>query len=253
MEHQINKHENKPLKTFSLANRFEFKQIRNVENHDLIKQQLMMAFTLTGLKGQFVPDGTDKMVLINFIIEDYNDLYPQEITTAFKLLIKRKLELDEKQIPHYNDFSCEYFGRIMNAYRKHRNKELKRIIDTKHSEIKTINMSDHAYLKTSLFDKYDKIVNGLAYTSQFSKLDGYILYNKLETIGVEICTKEARQTMWNEIRTDLVWFKAKNDKRKPTVEDAKNECKHQLFKDWILNCSKDQVNIMSLITDKLSN
>ena len=256
MDNHIQKSETKPLESFSLKNREQFPQIRAVNEPETIKQRIRIAFVLTGLKPDNTPSEKYADILFNFVVENYSDLHVEEITTAFNLLLQRKLDIQENQISHYQEFSCEYFGRVMNAYRKYRNKELKKIIDSKGSELKTINMSNHAYLKSALFDKYDKIVNGMSYLSQFSSIDAVFLYNKLENIGFEISTKEERQLIWDELKLNVDWYKPKTAQQRreqpnPTNLDAEKELKHRLFKEWIQSSVLDEVNIMSLITLKL--
>ena len=68
---------------------------------------------LVGLRGNNMPTEEEKFVLLNFIRSNFGNLTPEEIKLAFELAVSGKLGIDAKC---YENFSCEYFGRIVNAY-----------------------------------------------------------------------------------------------------------------------------------------
>lgn len=68
---------------------------------------------LVGLRGNNMPTEEEKFVLLNFIRSNFGNQTPEEIKLAFELAVSGKLGIDAKC---YENFSCEYFGRIMKAY-----------------------------------------------------------------------------------------------------------------------------------------
>lgn len=68
---------------------------------------------LVGLRGNNMPTEEEKFVLINFIKTNFGNLTPEEIKLAFEWAVSGKLGIDAKC---YENFSCEYFGRIAKAY-----------------------------------------------------------------------------------------------------------------------------------------
>ena len=68
---------------------------------------------LVGLRGNNMPTEEEKFVLLNFIRSNFGNQTPEEIKLAFELAVSGKFEIDAKC---YENFSCEYFGRIMKAY-----------------------------------------------------------------------------------------------------------------------------------------
>ncbi len=95
--------------------------IRTRSEEDL-KQVLRMAMLMVGLRGSNLPTDEEKYVLLAFIKSNYGNQTPEEIAIAFEYAVAGKLNTDCKC---YENFSCEYFGRIMNAYIEYARQETK--------------------------------------------------------------------------------------------------------------------------------
>ena len=95
--------------------------IRTRSEEDL-KQVLRMAMLMVGLRGANMPTDEEKFVLLAFIKSNYGNQTPEEIAIAFEYAVAGKLNTDCKC---YENFSCEYFGRIMNAYIDYARQETK--------------------------------------------------------------------------------------------------------------------------------
>lgn len=87
-----------------------------------LKQVLRMAMLMVGLRGANMPTDEEKFVLLAFIKSNYGNQTPEEIAIAFEMAVAGKLNTDCKC---YENFSCEYFGRIMNAYIEYARQETK--------------------------------------------------------------------------------------------------------------------------------
>lgn len=83
-----------------------------------IKQVLRYAMVKVGLRAQNFPSEEEKQILLAHIISEYGNHTPQEIQLAFDMAIAGRLDLEEKEISCYENFSCLYFSKIMNSYRK---------------------------------------------------------------------------------------------------------------------------------------
>lgn len=96
-----------------------------------------------GLRGENFPTDEGKEVLHAHILENYGGHTHEEIKLAFNLAITGKLEFPEKQsAEHYQNFSCEYFSRIMSAYRVWAAKTYKAVVKPKLPEPEKENLND---------------------------------------------------------------------------------------------------------------
>lgn len=107
----------KPLKTGNASAdiiiQAQSTQTLRVRHEEDLKQVLRYSMVLVGLRGNNMPTEEEKFVLLNFIRSNFGNQTPEEIKLAFELATSGKLGIDAKC---YENFSCEYFGRIMKAY-----------------------------------------------------------------------------------------------------------------------------------------
>ena len=82
---------------------------------DELKDALRYVFMVCGLRGENLPAGDDKDFLHLYIRKFYGNHTGAEVRLAFDMAIQGKLDVDAKT---YENFSVEYFARIMNAFRK---------------------------------------------------------------------------------------------------------------------------------------
>lgn len=82
------------------------------------KQPLRLIMLKAGLRAANIPHEEERSVLIAHILKHYGNHTPEEIVLAFDLAITHQLDLEENEIPCYENFSCAYFSRIMDAYRR---------------------------------------------------------------------------------------------------------------------------------------
>lgn len=116
MAHQ--RQELKPLKTgdpdFSVA--ITGNKIATASDEDL-KQALRYAMLLVGIRAQNMPQDDERAVLLSFVRRTYPGHTPAEIRLAFEKAVAGELNLSPDEVKAYENFSCEYVGRIMRAYR----------------------------------------------------------------------------------------------------------------------------------------
>ena len=88
-------------------------QTLRLRHEEDLKQVLRYSMVLVGLRGNNMPTEEEKFVLINFIKTNFGNLTLEEIKLAFEWAVSGKLGIDAKC---YENFSCEYFGRIAKSY-----------------------------------------------------------------------------------------------------------------------------------------
>lgn len=91
------------------------KKLKDCDNQDLV-QALKAAIAVVGLRADNMPTPEETNVLVHFIRRNYSGHTPKEIALAFELAAAGKLDEEAKT---YENFSCEYVGRILNSYRRY--------------------------------------------------------------------------------------------------------------------------------------
>jgi hypothetical protein len=129
---ELAKQEPKHSENGSLQIALQSPQIHKVGDEEL-KQVLRYCMILTGIRSNNMPDEIEKTVLLNFIRQNFAFHTPQEIKLAFEMAVAGKLDVEAKV---YENFSCEFFGRIMTSYRKWSKDEVK--YTTKPTEVPQI-------------------------------------------------------------------------------------------------------------------
>ena len=120
--------ESTPLKTGSVELSAAISGNRISESTvEVLKESLRYAMLLVGMRAANLPNEEERFVLINFIVKNYGLHTAEEIRLAFDMAISGKLELGKDGAKAFENFSCEYFSRIMNAYRKWSIEEIKYI------------------------------------------------------------------------------------------------------------------------------
>lgn len=174
--------------------------IRTRPENDL-KQVLRMAMLMVGLRGANMPTDEEKFVLLAFIKSNYGNQTPEEIAIAFEMAVAGKLNTDCKC---YENFSCEYFGRIMNAYIEYARQETKLVKRPEIEVAKPVptdaelkaqainNVNSYVYrIKTSekLGGKFEWTAGGLSH-----------LYDFLVKFGIWVCPDVDREQIKTRLR-----------------------------------------------------
>ena len=82
-----------------------------------IKEVLRYAMILVGIRANNMPVEIEKQVLIGFVRKKYAGHTIQELRIAFEKAVAGELSLKPAEVNPYENFTCEYVGRIMRAYR----------------------------------------------------------------------------------------------------------------------------------------
>lgn len=122
--------EPKLLKTGELANLERALQTCLIADSTLqeISQVLRLVMMKVGIRAANLPSEVETIVLFDHIKENFGGNRIAEIKLAFDMALGEKLDLEPKEISCYENFSCAYFSKIMNAYRKWSKDEARAII-----------------------------------------------------------------------------------------------------------------------------
>lgn len=115
---ELQRHESKPSSDGRFLAAIQSTKIAAVSDLEPIKSALKYCMALVGVRSQNLPDGEEKAVLLNHIIQNYGGHTPDEIRLAFEMAVSGKLGLPLDEVKCYENFSCLYFSTIMNAYRE---------------------------------------------------------------------------------------------------------------------------------------
>jgi hypothetical protein len=206
-----------PPKSGDLSDAISNKPIveRNLEE---LKEALRYVMVKIGLRSQNWPSEEEKGTLISHIIANYGGHTPEEIMLAFDMAILRKLDLDEREIPCYENFSCLYFSTIMNAYRlwaKQEYKYIPTLPDPPKTEQKE-DVSDKA-MKDWLAETSAKVKSGQC-TVEFIPLMLYDWMDKRKEIKTSSAEKKKYLVKATEFRFEQLLCECTN---KPSVDNRK--------------------------------
>lgn len=218
----------KPLKTGNASANIilqaQSTQSLRLRHEEDLKQVLRYAMVLVGLRGNNMPTEEEKFVLLNFIRSNFGNQTPEEIKLAFELAVSGKLEIDAKC---YENFSCEYFGRIMKAYIEYARQETHAIpkeveevkeipsdADLKMAAINSANMYSQEMIKCQERNiKMNWIAGGL-----------HVLYDYLVKFGIYETSLEDKQRIYATLINKFV-----------NKEELVMACKAQAYKEFIEN------------------
>jgi len=174
--------------------------VRTRPENDL-KQVLRLSMLMVGLRGANMPTDEEKYVLLAFIKSNYGNQTPEEIAIAFEMAVAGKLNTDCKC---YENFSCEYFGRIMNAYIEYARQETKNVKKPEPEIVKPIPTDDELkLLAIANVNSYVKRIKLLEKNKQkFEWTAGGLmhLYDFLVKFGIWVCPDVEREQIKTRLR-----------------------------------------------------
>ena len=169
-----------------------------VRNEEDIKEVLRYSMLLVGLRGNNLPTEEEKFVLTNFVRSNFGNQTTEEIKIAFEMAVAGKLNIDAKC---YENFSCEYFGRIMNAYLEYARQEIKNL--PKPIEQVKEKPSDQE-LKKQAIDTANEYANQIRFCEKNDKKFTFIagglsiLFDYLEQFKIPTLSIEERLELWEK-------------------------------------------------------
>lgn len=131
-----------------------------------LKEVLRYAMMKVGLREINIPADIEKQVLIEHIVTHYGSHTHEEIKLAFDLAITGKLDVDPNC---FENFSCVYVSKILNAYRSWATKTYKAVVKEKHPDPEIETLTDKT-MQEMWNDVSLKVKSGLPYFSIYPTL-----------------------------------------------------------------------------------
>ena len=175
-------------------------QTLRVTNEKDLKQVLRYSMLLVGLRANNMPTEEESFVLINFIQTNFANVTIAEIKLAFDMAVAGKLGIDAKC---YENFSCEFFGRIMASYLIFSAEET-RIISQRVVEDEPLPKPSDDILKAQAIDIINDFANQLKASKESGKKFTWIagglseLYKMLVSFGIQTISKEEMLEIWRK-------------------------------------------------------
>jgi hypothetical protein len=170
-----------------------------------LKQVLRLSMLMVGLRGANMPTDEEKYVLLAFIKSNYGNQTPEEIAIAFEYAVAGKLNTDCKC---YENFSCEYFGRIMNAYIEYARQETKNVKKPELERIKPVPTNDELkFMAIANVNSYVKRIklsekNGQKFEWRAGGL--MHMYDFLVKFGIWVCPDVDREQIKTRLRPKFI-------------------------------------------------
>jgi hypothetical protein len=184
--------------------------LRVTDENDL-KQVLRYSMLLVGLRANNMPTIEEKFVLINFIKSNFANITVAQIKLAFDLAVSGKLGIDAKC---YENFSCEYFGRIMARYLEFSAEET-RILSQRVVEDKPLPKPSEAELKAQAIASANMYAEQVSKDRNFKWIAGGLnyLYDVAKETGILRLSHEEKQEIWDQSKGDVIKAKVKGYKK----------------------------------------
>lgn len=119
----------------------------NDDDPERLKQVLRLVMVKIGLRSNNWPNDEEKKILLAHIFENFGGHTVSEIRLAFEMAMDGKFDVDANC---YENFSCLYFSKIMEAYRgwaKEMFRQIKIENKEKKPDLVNINMDYAFYLR----------------------------------------------------------------------------------------------------------
>jgi len=176
-------------------------QTLRVSDENELKQVLRYSMLLVGLRANNMPNDEEKFVLINFIKTNFANITIAQIKLAFDMAVAGKLGVDAKC---YENFSCEFFGRIMATYLQFSAEET-RIIAQRKVEDEPLPKPSDAELKAQAIASANMYAEQLANDKKFKWIAGGLnyLYDVAKETNILRISNEEKQEIWSKCKGDV--------------------------------------------------
>ncbi len=173
-----------------------------LSNEENLKQVLRYSMLLVGLRANNMPTDEEKFVLINFIKTNFANVTIAQIKLAFDMAVAGKLGVDAKC---YENFSCEFFGRIMARYLEFSAEET-RIISQRAVEDEPLPKPSDEEFKLQVINDANFYADQIANNKNFKWLIGGLssLYLNAKETGVLRLSAEERQEIWEKTKHNVL-------------------------------------------------
>lgn len=184
--------------------------LRLIDENEL-KQVLRYSMLLVGLRANNMPTEEEKFVLINFIKTNFANVTLAQIKMAFDMAVAGKLGVDAKC---YENFSCEFFGRIMARFLEYSAEET-RIIAQRVVEDEPLPKPSEAELKAQAIASANMYADNVSKDVNFKWFEGGIhhLYDLAKETNILRLSGEEKREIWVKCKGDVVKSKVQGYKK----------------------------------------
>jgi len=182
-----------------------------VSDENDLKQVLRYSMLLVGLRANNMPTEEEKFVLINFIKTNFANVTIAQIKLAFDMAVAGKLQVDAKC---YENFSCEFFGRIMAKYLEFSAEET-RIISQRVVEDESLPKPSQEELKAQAIINANDYADKLANDAKFKWYNGGLsaLYDIAKETSILRLSLEEKQEIWDKFNGNVIAAKEQGYKK----------------------------------------
>lgn len=226
-----------------------------------LKQMAIYIMALVGIDVEAVTDPAQSAVLLEFLRNKMGLVSIDQVKIAFDMAAAEEVDVD---LTHYNKLNGAYIARIYKASDRLQNAAIKKGIQDDYDNIYGLKdaTDEHKdkmksdFMENCLYIPYDKYVETDTYN--FGKSES-VMYDTLEKGGFISLTKEEKESIYkfakNELRTSIspttredrsLLKKLMEDDFSDVGELMKAMSKRIAFKQWILKCKENNVNLREL-------
>jgi hypothetical protein len=157
---KLTDYEELDLERFKLA---RVSEKLNTVSIALVVDELIRGMHKLGIKGDKIPNKEELSVMYKSIVEEYRNIKLGELTLAFDLASKGKLDIEAET---YQNFSMLYLHRILRAFARYGMQKLNEIKPVEESKWNPRFVTDDEKIETafdcySKFKQWDNIVFGI--------------------------------------------------------------------------------------------
>jgi hypothetical protein len=179
-----------------------------------------------GLRSQNLPNKEETTILHDHLRKNYGMHTIPEIDLAFELAITGQLDLDQKEVVCYENFSCLYLSGIINSYRNWASKIHRQIIKQPIEEkiFPSIDWREQVQLLL------DQFIQGI-YKPRLSPVEIYdtlVLDGFINALAYEAFLENANMRLRKELQKELTAVKCRIDSiPEDKIIDSADYTKHQ--------------------------
>ncbi len=206
--------------------------IKDLKNAEPIKDALRICRKKVGSTHDIDPE--ENQIMIDFIKKRLGSIYPSEIIDAFDMAIDGRFEYIKPAdlAPLKSRFTQAFLSQIMNPYLSYRAEK-----NRSQQRTEQIEQEEKPIDWTYFLNKYEETKQGV-YT--FNGME-WLYYQHLEKLGVEIMSVEDKKKLFERVKSETPRNLKENEDK--YLWRVKKECRRIAFKEFILNCIIEDVDI----------
>lgn len=204
--------------------------------------------------------------IAEFVQRNYLDLSIEQISLAFEMALTGKLDLEQKDLEHFQQFSMLYISKILNAFKEKQHTEVKnyKMIPKEVTKIEETEQEYHTRNINYCLQSFDKFKQ----TGEFMDLDNlvfkYLWKRKVISFTPEQITKFQKQALkkWiselakasitaGNVELPAIMIKIKDLQNEKVSESDKKviaiKARYLAVEEYFTNCVEMDIDLSDLI------